>query len=399
VAQETLRASIAGADAAAARRKAVTTTGYYNLKLGDAAWRFGAGLGITFTDNAHLAGTGAGGGSGSGSGGDLIFSPSLITSLLWPISEKNSLNVSVNAGYSYYTVNNSLSRFFITPGTEISFDVYVGDFSFNFYDRPSLTQNAYEDPSVAGGGDTAQFQNTAGIIGQWELNKASASFGYSHNNHFALGSQTANNSGSSDTVSISFGAKVRPEIKAGVELGGGFIENSGTVSSSARQWNAGGFLQYSASTYLNFRLNGGYTVYSPDQAASASASQDQGSTYVDLAVSHIVNKYLSYTLGGGRGVTLSLVGQPYESYHANLGINWRVLRNITLNTPFAYTLGTDSYGGGSSFSQYQIGITLGRELMKKLSGSLGYNWIMRDSEGDTGDYTVNTVSLNFSYQF
>ena len=44
-AQESVRMSLAGAQAAEARRKAAATVDYYNLKLGPTAWRFGTGLG------------------------------------------------------------------------------------------------------------------------------------------------------------------------------------------------------------------------------------------------------------------------------------------------------------------------------------------------------------------
>ena len=44
--QESIRMSFASSYAAEARREAAATLGYYNVKLGPTAWRFGAGLGV-----------------------------------------------------------------------------------------------------------------------------------------------------------------------------------------------------------------------------------------------------------------------------------------------------------------------------------------------------------------
>jgi len=67
-AQDALRMSMASEASAAARRQAAATLGYYNLKLGPTGWRFGAGLGILWSDNAGLAAGGFGGGGGRSRG-------------------------------------------------------------------------------------------------------------------------------------------------------------------------------------------------------------------------------------------------------------------------------------------------------------------------------------------
>ena len=51
--QEAIRMSIASAQAAEARRRAAETVGYYNLRWGPTAWRFGAGLGVDYNSNVN----------------------------------------------------------------------------------------------------------------------------------------------------------------------------------------------------------------------------------------------------------------------------------------------------------------------------------------------------------
>src|SRR5439155_18097119 len=161
-AQETLRMSLAGAEAAEARRKAASTLGYYNLKLGPAALRFGSSLGVEFNDNVNNAATNA--------EADVSFRPALNAQLLWPVTDQNSLNLNVGAGYSVYVQHPKLDQVFLTPGSELSFDIYAGNFWINLHDRVSITDNAYQDPTVSGTGDYEQFQNALGISATWDLN-------------------------------------------------------------------------------------------------------------------------------------------------------------------------------------------------------------------------------------
>jgi hypothetical protein len=392
-AQEALRASINGSEAAAARRQRITTVGYYNIKLGDTVWRFSAGVGMEYGDNVNLSQTNA--------VGDFSTSPSLNTSMLWPVSEKNALNLSLDVGYSFYANQSDLDRYFIQPGTELSFDIYVKDFSINLHDRPSLTQHAYQNPSVSGTGNYAQFENTAGVSVSWDLNKAVVNSGFDHNNYWSVNSssQAQANNGSSDTFYTSIGAYFWPEIQIGLEGGTAIIQYSSTNSPNAFQWNAGTFVKYQTSEYLSFRASVGYTVYSPDQTGAFILLKDTTLIYLDLSMTHRLNQFVNYTLSASRGVNLSLFGQTYESYQAGLTLEWKLLRKIGLRTPFSYERGSEITGNGETFEQFQSGINLDRTLTEKLTAGLGYHVVFRNSQTAGRNYTANTVSLNFNYRF
>src|SRR5262245_47897822 len=76
--QEAVRMSIASAQAAEARRRAESTVGYYNLKLGPTGWKFGTGVDVEFNDNVenqevHRE-------------ADVIFRPQLNAQMTWPLS-------------------------------------------------------------------------------------------------------------------------------------------------------------------------------------------------------------------------------------------------------------------------------------------------------------------------
>src|SRR5882762_2904258 len=81
-AQEAVRMSLAGAEAAEARRKVANTPDYFNLKLGPTTWNFSSGLGAEYNDNVGLN-------QDTNRQSDVIFRPQLNTRMLWPVTEQN----------------------------------------------------------------------------------------------------------------------------------------------------------------------------------------------------------------------------------------------------------------------------------------------------------------------
>src|SRR4029077_17433808 len=101
-------------------------------------------------------------------------------------------------GYSAYIIHPELSRFYITPGSELSFDIYSGDFWINFHDRFSISENSYQDPTVTGNGDYSQLQNALGVAATWDLNKVLVRGGYDHVNYQTISGGAGQPNGQSE---------------------------------------------------------------------------------------------------------------------------------------------------------------------------------------------------------
>ena len=390
-AQEALRASLAGSDAAEVRKRAVTTVGYHNLKAGPVMFRFTTGLGTEYNSNVNY--------QNENPEGDVIFRPSVGTGIFWPVSDKNMLFVNANFGYSAYVNNSQLSRLYVSPGTEISFDIYLRDLVINFHDRPYLSQYAYQDPTVSGTGDFAQFQNTIGGSGLWDLQDVIVSFGYDHNNYWGLTSSSQQRDGSTDLFYLSSGLRVKPELTVGLDLGAGFFDYTAATYPDAFQASFGGFARYILSDLMNVRLNAGYVIYSPDNTGIFSGLEDSDLLYLQLAVQHRVNHYLNYVLSGSRGFQISFYGGSYETYDVSLGLSWNVLKRISLSTPFSFRHSEPVIASEAPFNYYGGGIRLGREITGKLDGGLTFSVYVKDSEIETFSYTVFLAGLDLRYRF
>ena len=438
-AQEALRISMAGDLAAAAQRQARQSVGYYNLMWGPVSLRCSAGLTEEYSDNVRYS---------SDAKADLITRPSLSADVNWPVTEWNTLHLSLDGGYSLYAQHSELNQFFFNPGSGLSFDVYVGDWVINVHDRMTVTENSYDNPGQSGGQSYTYFQNDVGVSGMWDLNQTVLNVGYSHQDflNFASSFQETNSSSfkqpnsSSETFFLNAGLRLRPEIMFGLESGlnlvsydqGLYIDTPSTIIGTnstsiitiksgdtpytqAMQWNAGAFTSVQVSDALSARLDGGYSVFTPDSTRIIDTtiitgtntdffrktSQVSGMTgvYFQLAVSHKIDEHINYMLSAGRSMDFSYNGQLYDRLFVRLNPNWNVLRKMTISTPISWENGSQGVNALLTYNRYGAGFTIGRALTQKLTAQFRYQWIMETANVKSYNYTANIVGLNFNYQF
>ena len=407
-AQEAVRMSQVNHASSEARQLSHATIGYYNLDFGKLTMRFGSSMTTEFNDNINRV--------ENGKESSLILSPGFNTDIRYPVSEHNTLNLSVGMGYSYYVSHSDRSSFSVSPNSELSFDVFVGDVKINLHDRVSVQPNSYLSSTANGNAQSSELNNTVGISAMKDLNKLQVTLGYDHNNTVWFGntqqSQSSQPDGSMDTFFGNFGVRCPYNIMAGVEAGGGFINydqsnNSTNLNNTARnatEANLGLFAQAQVSEYLSAQVNGGYQVYMPESMPADPNPSSNGGLYFGLSVTHRVNQWVSYVVSGGRSQNLSTYGSSYESYYARLTPGWKIFKKTSVGTPIFWEHGNSSYSnfGGSNastFDQYGAGLSLGRPITQKLSSSLTYTFVKETSDGSGLSYIVNTVSLNFTYQF
>lgn len=179
--QEAIRSSLAGEIAAEARRRANQTPGYYNMNLGPTFWRFGAGLGLEYNSNVQYL--------TDHPEDDFILRPELDVAMRWPVTELNTLVLDAGIGYAKYLDNTELDRLYVTPGTQLSFDIYSGDVRINLHNRLEIRQETYQNPLVSGTGDYQRLENTVGVTVDWDLNELILTAGYDHEDYLNLGDE------------------------------------------------------------------------------------------------------------------------------------------------------------------------------------------------------------------
>ena len=176
-AQEAVRFSLASEAAAQSRKQSLEALDQSTLRTQRFGLLVNTALDAEGNDNINLV-------EDPGQS-DFIARTQLGTRVSWVASQENVVQLALDAGYSFYALHSEWDRFFIQPGSEFSFDVYLGQLWVNLHDRLAVTENAYDDPTLAGTGNYSQLRNTAGLSGTWDLNKLHA-LQYDHANYSSL---------------------------------------------------------------------------------------------------------------------------------------------------------------------------------------------------------------------
>ncbi|HEX9046812.1 MAG TPA: hypothetical protein VF988_07280, partial [Verrucomicrobiae bacterium] len=174
------------------------------------------------------------------------------------------------------------------------------------------------------------------------------------------------------------------------------------VVPDATQWSAGVFLNTQISDYIDTRLDGGYTVYTPDNSRSVVTANTSG-FYFSMSLSHRVNRFVTYTLMAGRSTDLSAFGQAQTYYFVRLEPGWKFFLKYDLSTPVWWQRGTRVYNmagsGTGDYEQIGAGLTISRSFGRKLAASLSYRFVQETSNQADLNYAQNIVDLNLTYHF
>src|SRR5437016_5931149 len=178
--QDAVRPSLAGEAAAEARRQDIEHIPY-NLLIGPVRFRFSATVGVEYNDNINLSDDGSAvfltpGGPvlvRTHKEEDVIFRPAVNFDAIWPITQLNTLRLDLGLSYAIYVdhSNANTNGILISPGSQLAFDIFVGDFRINIHDRPSLQQDPIAELALSNVVDYGRFENTAGVSVLWDLNK------------------------------------------------------------------------------------------------------------------------------------------------------------------------------------------------------------------------------------
>ena len=195
------------------------------------------------------------------------------------------------------------------------------------------------------------------------------------------------------------GYKLAPMLVTGVELGGAVVHYEGAEAGGGIQYNAGLFSQWQASEYIQIQASGGYMLYSPETGPFARLTSDYSACYFDLSLRHRLNEYLNYVLSAGRSINFSYWGTSVDSWFARWSGQWKLIRKIDLGTFFDFEHGEQLDFFDERYDWVGGGISAGRQLTRKLTGSAGYSGHWRDSNVPSRHYTVHTLTLRFRYSF
>jgi len=404
-AQDAVRNSIASERAAEAR-KAARTGGYYNLDLDPVKLRLSTTLGGEYNDNVNL--------SSKNGQGDYIFRPQAGVGAFWPVSDRNTIDLSFNFGYEYYMEGTRPSRFIVTgdQASGLFFDVYVGDFLIELHEKFSLSQDPSSDASISGVASIFRLENTLGTKVTWDFDKLVMDFNYDHYNYLPLDAEQKYLTHQSELGSVRLAASLNPALTAGLELGGGTTEYTRSQLANNRHLSIGPFVRYQVNHTTDIRASVGYSLYWFDTAVLGTNTVlgtnvpiridafSQSGFYADVMISHQPTERTRHTLNIGQSLSTDINSSPIELFFARYAVSLALIKYWTFQPYVSFESGTENLRARQEYlTRYGAGMSASRKITDKLTGNISYMWLRKYSTIPNFDYEQNRLVLDVLYQF
>ncbi len=392
-AQESIRPSLTSATSAQARAPRMRPA-KYNFNVGPVLFDLRTDFGIEFNDNVTL--------SDSNRKADVVLRPSISLNSFWQVTQLNALQLDITVGYAKYLNGHvrDANTLLIAPGSQLSFDIFAGDFRINFHDQFSITQNPVDEITLSNTSDFTLFENTAGVSVFWDLNDVKLVFGYDHYNAKAITGDFTFVDRSEEQFTFSAGFQLSDATTVGLDIGGAIIDYEEEFNNDAVTLSIGPFYETQISNFLKLRASVGYQTTKFDSGGVNEDASDSSNPYAVLTLTHRVNQFITQTLSAGYQSQLGLTSNALDIAFARWGATWQMNRQIALNFDAFFEDAQESGGSLAEKAQrYGAGVGFGYQLTDKMSVGFRYQFTVKDSNLAERAYTQNVVSLNFGYDF
>ena len=396
--QDVVRPSLAGEAAAEARRQDIEHIPY-NLLMGPIRFRVSATLGVEYNDNINLAEV--------NTQEDVIIRPQVNVNAIWPVTQLNTLRLDLGLGYAFYIdhSNADTSGVLISPGSQLAFDIFIGDFRINFHERPSLQQDPIAELALSNVVDYGRFENTVGVSVLWDLNKAVVTLGYDHYTYISTTSMFNYLNRNAEELSGNVDFAVSSTTNVGLESYAVFNYYDQNVLNDSTDYAIGAFAETQLTNYLKVRVAGGYQWISFNNGGVVSTGpfHDSGKLsdyYANILISHRINPAIVQSLSAGHESQLGVNSNYISLNYIRHTVSWNIIRNTLLSTEFFYE-DADESGGFIREHLHRFGgaIAVGYQLTPHITLGLRYQYTQKDSNVPLRDYTQNRVSLDGTYSF
>ena len=392
-AQEALRQSLAG-DAVAeanARRQLELP---YTIKQGDFRLLLTPGIEQDWNDNINVSSTAP--------LSDFILQPMLGIGMSYPVTSRNVLRLDATVGYDIYYEHPQYDSPLILAGSILSFDTYVKDFVFNVHDRFQFTQDPASAASTANIARYGGLDNFAGLNVTWDLEDVVLTLNYDHENFVSSTSQYEYLNRAAELLVGRAGFRLHPALTAGLEATGDFTSYAQTQTMSDFDgYSAGVYGSWHPGHYTEVQLRGGYTEYFYQQTAQTIQGLTSDTYYLGLTANHDISAAISYWLGAGHELVPGIQAQSVEDWYLRAGLNWKILKDLSLNTSIGYEYGTQLLltqpPSSETFDWGTVGFGASYNVTKHLLLSLTYRFTDRTANLNYRGYTQNFVGLRLSY--
>ncbi len=385
---------------------------HYNLKLGPVDFVLGFSTNVDFNDNIGLTQVHP--------TSDVIITPALSLNMFWQLGAYNSLKLDTSIGYQAYVNHPNFlgagSPWVISPDSAISYNVFVGPFTFNLHDRFQFQQDPVTEPTVSNVSELGRFINTAGLSVTWKASRNfSTQLSFDHTDLIPQNSAFDFEAYSEDQLSTLARVLIQPWLASGLE-GSVASTRYKTARSDALSTHVGPFLDINVTSFTDLRVAGGsQSIFfngsggqSTPEAASPSQAvlddngdvRDLNSYYFNVEINNRLTHRIRQTLSFGRETELGITSPSATEFYLRYSTGIQLNDFASINGRFFFERG-DTSGSVDNEHFRQIGFELSSafKVTSHLSAQLSYRYTHRTSDLDLRSYDQNLVSLLLEYHF
>lgn len=340
---------------------------------------------------------------------DFVLRPQLQLKAAYPVSGHSVLSLNVGAGYSKYLEHEAYSAWYLGSGSELAFDIDVGQFTIDLHDQFHYYQATTGEGSVAGTANSqtglyGNFENVAGFAASWDLNDVVLSLGYDHENYRSIVQLYEYLDHSSEMVNGRATFRVHPRLTVGTEAAAGWTAYDQTILPDNVNYSVGVFGDWRPNSAMRITPRAGYAEYVFEHGTGALSEPDQGAWYADLMASHQLTDKVTLGLSAGHELRLGIQAASVEDWYLRPNVAWRIFRQLTGMGDVFYEHGRQGllsqFGGVTeNYDSYGFGLGLNYTAVENLTVGLNYRLTLRSSDLGTRDYTQNFVGVLLTYTF
>lgn len=374
------------------RSRAAEETQPYNLKLGPINIRADASLNTSFNDNINL--------SKNGREADMVTDPFVGMHALWQLTDTNFINFNMGLGYEFYTIHSQNDNFTIAPDSQLLFNMLVGDTKITLHDDFSYQQNPLLVGQLSNSSRFPVLTNDAGVGLSWDLNDISVSLDYDHTNEWVFASIYNYLNYEKDSLSPEFTFKLNQTIDTGLSITLSDMRYDQNIQNDNTTIMAGPFVKAQFSDSLSVNAQAGYIVTTYSHGGLNGDSENINSFYGSLGVNHKINDATTESFTGGRDFLPGLSSNFTQRTYANYTIGWQATSYVNFASNLSWENLDDSNASLREVSnRYQIGLNLDYAVTSHANLTLGYQYILKDSDVSTLSFYQNLVTVGLRYQF
>lgn len=391
------------------------------LRFGPVQGNLSAGTSLYYTDNASV--------SNANPSSRLQLNENLNLDLLWPFTIHNSLHLRLGASFGQVLAGTGGNQFSLalTPDSELSWALGIGDFRIRLYDSFAVIQDPTTDPTVTNVFDLNRFRNQAGTATDWDLNKFVLTL-LANDTYVTQSARTDNQTaiqsvtnGERNTLrgSLQAAFQLTPTISFGPSFSAS--QSSGTSATEIDAITPGAFLKAQLTRLTSFQLEAGVNFFStryPDLGVVVLNPPQVPSLdyYVSAVLTNRVTRFINLTASVSHDLDYADGLNATDRTLISIGANYRLNKRVWINVGGFYEDGTVlSPLNGGDYSRFSFSGDVTYQLGPKISTALQYRYTQRSANNGgftfvsdgrlvseaagSGSYNQNEITLIVNYAF